>query len=236
LYALDTSVLEELAPDLIVTQALCDVCAVAEDDIRQAILRLPKKPAVINLTPTSLPQVFDAVDLVAQATGSEQRAAEVKSRLHDRIHAVTDRSAMIRRQPRVAFVEWLIPPFSSGHWNPDLVDMAGGREGLGRSGMPSRTLDWREVVAWQPEILFVACCGYDVSKTLQDLERLRSEPHWSSIPAFRNHRVYVADGSQYFNRPGPRLVDSLEILAHALHPDVHPIPDDLVEHQAILWK
>jgi iron complex transport system substrate-binding protein len=143
---------------------------------------------------------------------------------------------MIRRQPRVAFVEWLIPPFSSGHWNPDLVDMAGGREGLGRSGAPSGTLDWSEVVAWQPEILFVACCGYDVSKTLQDLELLRSEPHWSSIPAFRNHRVYVADGSQYFNRPGPRLVDSLEILAHALHPDIHPIPDDLVEHQAILWK
>jgi catechol 2,3-dioxygenase-like lactoylglutathione lyase family enzyme len=121
-------------------------------------------------------------------------------------------------------LEWLDPPFSCGHWNPELVRLAGGVEGLGREGMPSRTLRWDQVIAWQPEVVFIACCGFGVERTMDDVPRLQSVPGWQDLPAVRSGGVYVTDGSQYFSRPGPRLVDSLEILAHALDPEAHPLP------------
>src|SRR3954447_17946697 len=116
------------------------------------------------------------------------------------------------------------PPLSCGHWSPELGRLAGGVEGLGREGQPSRRLGWDEVRSWQPEVAVIACCGFDVERTLCDLPALESVPAWRSLPAVRSGRVYVVDGSQYFSRPGPRLVDSLEILAHTLHPEVHPLP------------
>jgi iron complex transport system substrate-binding protein len=133
----------------------------------------------------------------------------------------------MQRRPRVALLEWLDPPFSCGHWSPELVRLAGGIEGLGHEGRPSRTLRWDEVLAWQPEIVFIACCGFSVERTLCDLPSLQFVPGWQDVPAVRSGRVYVTNGSHYFSRPGPRLVDSLEILAHTLHPDVHPLPAGL---------
>lgn len=121
-------------------------------------------------------------------------------------------------RPRVALLEWIDPPFSCGHWGPELVRLAGGVEGLGREGLPSRTLRWQEVLDWRPEVLVLACCGYSVERTLQDAPILRSYPGWGELPCVRSGRVFVVDGSAYFSRPGPRLVDSLEILAHALSP------------------
>jgi iron complex transport system substrate-binding protein len=121
-------------------------------------------------------------------------------------------------------LEWIDPPFSCGHWSPELVRLAGGVEGLGREGEPSRRVRWEEILDWQPEALVIACCGFDVERTLHDLPILVARPGWSELPCVRGDRVYVVDGSAYFSRPGPRLVDSLEILAHALHPDVHPAP------------
>jgi iron complex transport system substrate-binding protein len=124
-------------------------------------------------------------------------------------------------------LEWLDPPFSCGHWSPELVRLSGGIEGLGQEGRPSRMLHWDEVCAWQPDVVLIACCGFSVARTLDDLPSLRAVPGWQDVPAVRSGRVYVVDGSHYFSRPGPRLVDSLEILAHALHPDVHPLPPGL---------
>jgi iron complex transport system substrate-binding protein len=227
LYTLDLPTLERLRPDLIVTQALCDVCAVAEDEVRAAACMLPGAPRVINLEPQTLSQVFAAIRQVAKAAGVERVAEEVVGGLTARVEAVVARAAGLQQRPRVALLEWLDPPFSCGHWSPELVRLAGGVEGLGREGLPSRTLRWDEVLAWQPEVVFIACCGFSVERTLRDLPALQFIPGWQDVPAVRSGRVYVTDGSHYFSRPGPRLVDSLEILAHTLHPDVHPLPAGL---------
>lgn len=227
LYTLDLPTLESLRPDLIVTQALCDVCAVAEDEVRDAVCRLPGTPRIVNLEPRTLSQVFEAIRQVAAAAGVTDAADRVVAGLTARVEAVATRAARSRHRPRVALLEWLDPPFSSGHWNPELVRLAGGIEGLGREGAPSRTLRWEDVVAWQPEVVLIACCGLDVERTLRDIPLLDSVSEWQALPAVRSGRVYVTDGSHYFNRPGPRLVDSLEILAHAIDPGVHPLPEAL---------
>ena len=227
LYTLDLPTLEALRPDLIVTQALCDVCAVAEDEVRVAAGMLPGGPRVVNLEPQTLTQVFDAIRHVARATGAERVAEEVVGGLTARVEAVVSRTAALQHRPRVALLEWLDPPFSCGHWSPELVRLAGGIEGLGREGRPSRTLDWEEVRTWQPEIVVIACCGFSLERSLRDLPLVQAVPTWQDLPAVRSGRVYVTDGSQYFSRPGPRLVDSLEILAHSLHPEAHPLPAGL---------
>jgi iron complex transport system substrate-binding protein len=190
---------------------------------------LPGAPRVINLEPESLNEVMDAIRLVATATGTEDRADSVVTSLTDRIEAVKTRTARLAHRPRVALIEWLDPPFSCGHWNPELVRLAGGVEGLGREGERSRTLAWDEVITWQPEVVVIACCGFSAERTMQELPLLEAVPGWSDLPAARSERIYVVDGSQYFSRPGPRLVDSLELLAHAIHPDVHPLPPGLPE-------
>ncbi len=227
LYALDLAVLEGLRPDLIVTQALCDVCAVAEEEVRAAACTLPGTPRVINLEPQTLAQVFDAIRQVAAAARAEGRAEAVVTALRARVQSVVDRAADLRHRPRVALLEWLDPPFSCGHWNPELVRLAGGIEGLGLEWQPSRTLGWDEVLKWRPEVVLIACCGFDVERTLQDVPSLGAITGWEDLPAVRAGRVYVTDGSPYFSRPGPRLVDRLEILAHALHPEAQPLPAGL---------
>jgi len=224
LYSLNEEALAALRPDLIVTQTLCNVCAVAEEDVRAAACTLPGRPRVLNLEPQTLAQVIDGLRQVGRAAGIADRAEAAAQTLRSRIAAVADRSARLQSRPRVAILEWIDPPFSCGHWNPELVRLAGGREGLGQEGAPSRRLDWQEVLAWKPEIVIFACCGFSVARTLQDLPLLDAVPGWDALPCVRNQEVYVVDGSAYFSRPGPRLVDSLEILAHALHPQVHPLP------------
>ena len=227
LYELDMPALEALQPDLIVTQALCDVCAVAEAEVREAACMLPGTPLVINLEPESLSEVFSAIQQVADAAGIPAKGRSVVADLVARVDAVVMRSGSVRHRPRVALLEWLDPPYSCGHWNPSLVQIAGGDEGLGADGQRSRRLRWEEVIALQPDVVFISCCGYGVARTLEDLPLLNDVPGWHDLPAVRNGRVYVADGAYYFSRPGPRLVDSLEILAHALHPDVHRLPAGL---------
>lgn len=227
LYTLDLRTLERLRPDLIVTQALCDVCAVAEAEVNAAACALPGGPQVVNLEPMSIQDVQDTLPTVARAAGVLNRAESVVGALRQRIDAVAGRSAAVTERPRVVVLEWLAPPFSSGHWTPELVGLAGGDEVIARPNVPSRTLHWEEVVAAKPDVLVVVCCGFDLARTLVDLPGLRSYRGWADLPAVRAERVYVIDGNAYFSRPGPRLVDSLEILAHALHPNVHPLPHNL---------
>jgi iron complex transport system substrate-binding protein len=224
LYTLDLPALEALRPDLIVTQALCDVCAVAEEEVRAAACTLPGQPRVLNLEPQTLAEVLESIRQVGKEAGRRTQADAVVRALQTRIDAVAARSAGLRQRPRVTLLEWIDPPFSCGHWSPELVSLAGAQEGLGCPGRPSRTLRWAEVFDWKPEALVLACCGFNVARTLQDLPLLRSLPGWNELPCAQSRRVYVVDGSAYFSRPGPRLVDSLEILANALHPDVHPLP------------
>ena len=232
LYKLDLEELRNLEPDLIVTQALCDVCAVAESEVQAAACSLPNTPAILNLEPETLAEVFDALRQLGSVTGIPDHAEDVIGVLTRRVDAVVSRSQVVQKRHKVAFLEWIDPLFSCGHWTPELVEMAGGIERLGQVGQPSRILDWMEVIAWQPEVIFIACCGFDLPRTLEELSGSSGISCWPELPAVESGRVYVTDGSQFFSRPGPRLVDSLEILAHALHPEVHPLPPGLSQDLA----
>jgi iron complex transport system substrate-binding protein len=227
LYTLDLDVLQRLRPDLIVTQALCDVCAVAEAEVTAAACGLPGRPRVVNLEPTRLSDVFDCLRAVGEAAGVREKADEAVARLQARVDAVARRTRDVAARAGVVLLEWIDPPFCCGHWSPELVGLAGGTERIGREGQPSRSLRWEEVVAADPDVLVIACCGFDAGRARQDLPILAGFPGFEGLSCTRSGRVYVVDGNSYFSRPGPRLVDSLEILAHALHPDVHPLPAGL---------
>jgi iron complex transport system substrate-binding protein len=227
LYTLDLPVLRELRPDLIVTQALCEVCAVAEDEVHAAAGELPGEPRVINLEPTCLEDVLACMRLVGEATDRVADAEATIAGLRSRIAAVEQRSESLAHRPRVVILEWIDPPFTSGHWSPELVGLAGGQEVIGQAGQRSRTMGWDEIRAADPEVLLIACCGFDVERTRADLPILEAAPGWRALRCVQAGQVFVTDGSAYFSRPGPRLVDSLEILAHALHPAVHPLPPGL---------
>lgn len=224
LYTLDRDLLEQLRPDLIVTQALCDVCAVAESEVSEAACSLPGLPRVLNLEPSSLADVFASLQMVAAHAGVTDRATQVVFELRSRVETVRERSSTLSHRPRVVLLEWIDPPFSCGHWSPELVQIAGGAEQLGQAGVPSRSLQWRDVVEANPDFILIACCGFNVARTLADIAILQEYPGWKELSAARNGRVFVVDGNAYFSRPGPRLVESLELLAHALHPDLHAAP------------
>jgi iron complex transport system substrate-binding protein len=224
LYSLDMPTLERLQPDLIVTQALCEVCAVAEAEVTAAVCMLPGQPRVVNLEPICLDDVLNDLRLVARAAGQAPRGEVAVHRLQQRIDAVAGRSRHLTTRLRVVLLEWIDPPFCCGHWSPELVRIAGGEEVIGLPGQRSRTLRWEEAAAARPEVLMIACCGFSVERTMADLPILMGQPGWDDLPAVKSGRVFVVDGSAYFSRPGPRLVDSLEILANALRPSVHPLP------------
>jgi iron complex transport system substrate-binding protein len=224
LYALDMDALEKLQPDLIVTQSLCDVCAVAEEEVKSAACTLSSMPGVLNLEPETLNEMLLSIREVGVGTQNEDRALAVIESLWGRVAAVVARGQRVTHRPRVALLEWLDPPFSTGHWNPELVQLAGGVDGLGTAGEKSRMLRWSQVIAWQPEVVLISCCGFTAERTMQEVGLLQSVQDWEHVPAVRDGRVYVTDGSSYFSRPGPRLVDSLELLAHVIHPDVHALP------------
>ena len=222
LYTLDMPVLETLRPDLIVTQALCDVCAVAADEVNAAACALPGQPEVINLEPMRLSEVLDTLERVADAAGCAARGRVVRAGLQARIDEVAGRSQALDEPPRVAMLEWIDPLFNAGHWTPELVSIAGGRECLGNAFAPSETVSFEQLLASEPEVIAIALCGFDMTRSLRDVPLLTEHPGWRALPAVQADRVFLLDGNAYFSRPGPRLVDSTEILAHALHPGLHP--------------
>ncbi len=226
LYQVDGELLATLAPDLLVTQALCDVCAVSASDVASVAGALPRVAQVFNLQPTRLHDILENVSALGVAAGVPERAAAVRAQMEQRIGRVTARSAAIppAAHPRVAMLEWLDPLFDAGHWNPELVELAGGVPVLGRIGQPSTTIELSALHAAAPDLIFIACCGFNPERTLQDVARLSANDEWHALTAVQAGRVWVVDGNAYFNRPGPRIVDSLELLAHVLHPSVHPVP------------
>jgi iron complex transport system substrate-binding protein len=227
LYSLDMEVLEQTRPDLLVTQAVCDVCAVAKSEVSAAASSLPGRPQVMNMEPASLEEVFQCILCLGQVTGREQRAESFVRQLRERVEVVRRRTDTIEYRPTVLLLEWIDPPFSAGHWSPELVAWAGGREVLGLAGQRSVTTPWKKIVEADPDVMVIACCGYDVQRTMADMPILQAYPGWEQLKSVREGRIYLVDGSAYFSRPGPRLVDSLEILANALHPDIHPLPAKL---------
>jgi iron complex transport system substrate-binding protein len=217
LYELDEPRLAELDVDLIVTQAVCEVCAVSFDDVVAAAGRLATRPRVVSLDPSTLDDVLADVPRLADAAGAPAAGAELLARARERIAAVRAAVAGAPR-PRVAAIEWLDPLFLGGHWVPTMVELAGGIDALGVAGAKSRTAEWAELEAARPDVVVSMPCGYDtrraVAETLTERERL----------AALGARVVAVDASSYFSRPGPRLVDGIELLGHILHPDRVPAP------------
>ena len=230
LYSLEMDVLHKLDPDIIITQALCDVCAVAESEVKAAACELPGNPRVINLEPMSLEEVYQTLLLVGENCQCADQAEKTVAELRQREQQIRTRSAQIpaEAKPTVGFLEWIDPPFNAGHWTPELISYAGGIDACGNLNRPSETLTWETVRKSDPDCLFIACCGFDLERTLEDMPILENYPGWAEMNCVKNKRVYVCDGNAYFSRSGPRLIDSLAILAHALHPDVHPLPDHLM--------
>ncbi|MGH2744079.1 MAG: ABC transporter substrate-binding protein [Thermoleophilaceae bacterium] len=217
LYELDEQTLGELGPDLIVTQAVCEVCAVSFDDVRAAAARLPSRPAVISLDPSTLDDVLADMPRLAAAAGVPDAGAELAEQASRRIRAVEE-AVMGEPRTRVAALEWLDPVFVGGHWVPQMIDLAGGRDVLGVPGGRSHTADWAELEEARPEVVVSMPCGYGTDRAAKEtlLETLRLRP----LAA----RVVAVDASSYFSRPGPRLVDGIELLAHVLHPGRVPEP------------
>jgi len=231
LYELDHDLLVELRPDLIVTQSLCDVCAVSEQDLQNALCRLPRDANVVNLEPQRLGEVLDSLETVALAAGVPDRGRQARRRLQERIDVVVDSVAPAGEpgsdaRPRVIVLEWIDPPFSAGHWVPEIVELAGGNEAIGRAGERSVTLTWNDVVAARPEVCFVSCCGFSIERTKRDLPILLERLAGHGLPCLENGKVFVLDGSAFLSRPGPRLVTAMELMAWALHPERVKRPPD----------
>lgn len=224
LYTLDEPLLRELAPDLILTQKLCDVCAPAYGSVAALAKALPSQPRVLNLEPTSVADVLVNVRAVAAAMGHAEKAGDVVRGLEARIANVEQRVAG-RPRPTIFVMEWTDPIFNAGHWTPELVERAGGTPVLAKVGTHSTRIAWDDLRAADPEVLLIACCGHTIERTRQDMPHLEALPGWHSLRSVREGRVFLADGSSYFARPGPRVVDTLEIIAGVLHPDVMPRRD-----------
>jgi iron complex transport system substrate-binding protein len=213
IYELDTETLHDLRPDLIVTQALCSVCAVSYDDVRTVAEEIESRPRVLALDPHTVGEVLGDAGTLAQATDHRDAAAvlvrDASARI-DRVRVATRRT----RRPRVAALEWLDPPFAAGHWTPQLIDYAGGEDVLGFAGEESVERSWEEVAASQPDVVIVMPCGYDA-----EIAHREAEMHRDQLSALGAGEVVAVDAASYFSRPGPRIVDGLELLAHILHPE-----------------
>jgi iron complex transport system substrate-binding protein len=220
IYKVNQPLLEELRPDLIITQGLCDVCAVSTNETLRAVERLIPRPKVLSLDPTTFYDILDNMIAVGEATGRQKVAADLVARLQARAEKIKQQTETIRQRPRVFCLEWLEPPFCGGHWVPQMVDMAGGQTGIGKIGEPSFRVSWPEVARYDPEILVIMPCGFDIERTRRELGALQGQADWDGLSAVRGGRVFLVDANSYFSRPGPRIVIGLEILAQIIHPEL----------------
>jgi len=219
IYGLDTDALDRANPDLIITQELCDVCAVSYEDVTSAARLLDADAKIVSLEPHSISDILEHVLLVGRLTGAEEAAERVVADARRHLDRVRDASRG-RERPRVVCIEWLDPIFAAGHWVPEQVEIAGGEELLGPHGEPSHQVEWGSVLEAAPETIVLMPCGMPIDRTLGELDTLTSRPGWNDLPAVRDGRVWVVDASSFFNRPGPRVVRGAEILFGLLHPDL----------------
>ena len=217
LYFIDDAAFADAAPDVILTQGLCEVCALDYDEVVKAAGKLSRPPAIVSLNPHSMQEILDDIRRVGAATGRNSAAMALVDDLRQRIEQVGRREP--GRRPRVVCLEWFEPLYSAGHWVPEMVALAGGHDVIGRAGEPSAKIDWRQVVDAQPDVMLLMPCGFDVRRTVKESTPLRALPGWNELPAVRNQNVFALNGNAYFSRPGPRLVNGLEILARIIHPD-----------------
>lgn len=225
LYVVDTEALRRADPDVIVTQDLCDVCALPAEAVTAAIAGLPRKPKVVSLKPERLNEVLADIRHVGAIAGRREEAGRLVAELTERITTVGKLTARVETRPRVLCIEWFDPIYVGGHWIPEMVNLAGGVDVAGVAGEKSRIVRWEELRAMTPEVIVLIPCGFDAGRLSKERALLERLPGWNDLPAVRSGRVYATDASAYFSRPGPRLVDGLEILAHFLHPAMFALPD-----------
>ncbi len=221
LHQLDAKLLQRLKPDLILTQELCHVCAASYGEVEKACRILEGNPSIISLEPHNLSEIFESILLVGELTRREDEASMLVDGLRGRVKRLAKKIDTPGKLPKVFCMEWIDPPWVGGHWIPEMVQIAGGFDGLGRTGQPSRRLDWDEIVRYAPEVFIAMPCGFDVKATEREAERLDGYQGWEDMPAVRDGRVYAVDGSSYFSRSGPRIVDGLQIMASMLHPGLN---------------
>ncbi len=218
-YEVDADALQALAPDVILTQDQCEVCAVSLADVERAVCAwVGSAPTVVSLRPHTMADIYADIRRVASALACAPQAEALIADMQGRIGAVAGRIAG-RAKPRLAFIEWIDPPMSGGHWMPELIEAAGGINLFGERGAQSPWITWEAVAAADPDVILVAPCGYDIPTTAREMGATDGNTIWQGLRAVREGRVFLADGNAFFNRPGPRLVESAEILAETLHPE-----------------
>jgi iron complex transport system substrate-binding protein len=225
LYAVDAQALQDLAPDLIVTQDLCHVCAASPDDLAAALARFGRRPEVLCLNPQDLGDVWRDILWVGEETGRGPRAEALVEQIGERLGAVESQLASASERPRVGFLEWLQPFYVGGHWVPEMIELAGGEDLFGTKGTPSFRITLDDLVDAAPEILLIAPCGYSAEQARNEVRTMTFPQQWHAIPAVRNGRVYALEANSYFSRPGPRLVTGIEALAKLFHPAVEVSPE-----------
>ena len=219
IYNVDNAKLKELQPDIIITQAQCEVCAVSLAEVEASIAGwLGQRPQIISLSPSRLADVWEDIRRVAIALGLPDGGRGALAPLKNRVVNIIEKTCVLKQRPTVACVEWIEPLMAAGNWVPELVDLAGGVNVAGEAGKHSPWMDWETLRGLDPEIMVVMPCGFDIARTRKEVAALVQQPGWSRMKAVRKRRDLLTDGNQYFNRPGPRLVESLEILAEILHP------------------
>jgi iron complex transport system substrate-binding protein len=219
LYEIDEALLRRLEPDLIITQDLCEVCGVSSKETDLACEILPNHPSILRFSPKSLAGIHENLRTLAEVTGRSEVADRIIADACSRAAHIASRVARLNR-PRVFCMEWLDPPYCSGHWVPEMVELAGGIDSLSRKGTDSVRVPWDEVLAWAPEVLFLMPCGFGLEEIIPQTARLPSLPGWSELPAVRNGQVFVLDANAYFARPGPRVIEGIELLASLIHPEL----------------
>lgn len=220
IYEVDEDVLAKVKPDIVVTQQLCEVCAVSYEDVERAVIKLEMPPQLISLDPHSLDDVLGDIEKLGQFTATTERANEVIGGLRQRIEAVRSKAANADSRPKVACIEWLDPLIGAGHWIPELVQIAGGVDGLVEPGSPSPRLTIDELAACEPDVLILMPCGWDVARGIKELSLLDGLSEWKGLPAVQQGQVYVVDSGSLFAKSGPRLVEGLELMAQIIHPEI----------------
>jgi iron complex transport system substrate-binding protein len=224
LYALDEKLFKDSEPDIILTQGLCDVCALDYKDVVQAARSLARVPSIVSLDPHCLADILNDVLRIGEATHRLRQAESLVEELKLRIEAVRDRTARSASRPRVACLEWLDPLYIAGHWVPEMVQIAGGTDILGTAAEPSAKVEWDAVIAAMPEMLILMPCGFDLDRAIRESSLLQNRAGWQTLPAVRDKRVFAVSGADYFSRPGPRLIDGLEIFSQLFHSELFPAP------------
>ncbi len=219
IYELDVGLLEQIQPDLIFTQQLCEICAVSYDDVLATARQLPKPPKVVSIQPKTLDEVLESFHQIGDLTGRSKTAEGVVRALRSRVQYINEHVDRVTIPRRVVCLEWLDPPMVAGHWVTEMVEIAGGHDVLGHRGKLSYHVEWQQVLDAAPEVLILMPCGLNLSRTVAEASKLAILPHLAEIPAMQHEQVYAVDGSGYFNRPGPRLIGGIEILAGILHPE-----------------